>query len=456
SEAMFADLGNFSQLSIQMAFTFMIYPSLILVYMGQAAYISSNPKPDIPIGFYMSVPEHVRRPIIGVAIAASVVASQAMITGTFSIINQALALGYFPKVKVVHTSDKIHGRVYIPEINWILMILCLAVTFGFREVKSLGNATASLVKFKEGAWVPLVFSLFLLVIMYAWHYGTLKQYEFDLQNEVSLKWIVSLGPSLGVTRVRGIGLMYTELVTGIPEIFAHFVTNLSAFHQILVFVCIKSVPVPYVPAEERYLIGRVGPKELRLYRCIVRYGYRDTRKDSDDFEDQLIVNLGEFICSEPRNSNTFTEEKMTIMGTPLWSRNGTAAAAASCNSIESLHSSTLSSVRSSPTIQNLQQIGFVSPHQVQRRKVRFVLPSSPESECAAVRDELEALLEARESGSAFILGHSYVQARGGSSFLKIIAIDVVYNFLKKNCRGSSVALGVPHAALLEVGMVYFV
>lgn len=73
--------------------------------------------------------------------ATSVVASQAMITGTFSIINQALTLGYFPRVKVVHTSDKIHGRVYIPEINWILMIICLAVTFGFRDVKSLGNAT---------------------------------------------------------------------------------------------------------------------------------------------------------------------------------------------------------------------------------------------------------------------------------------------------------------------------
>ncbi|KAH9298427.1 hypothetical protein KI387_030109, partial [Taxus chinensis] len=141
SEAMFADLGHFSQLSIQMAFTFMVYPSLMLVYMGQAAYLSKHHELDTPIGFYMSVPERVRRPIIGVAIAASAVASQAMITGTFSIINQALALGYFPTVKVVHTSDKIHGRVYIPEINWILMILCLAVTFGFRDVKSLGNAS---------------------------------------------------------------------------------------------------------------------------------------------------------------------------------------------------------------------------------------------------------------------------------------------------------------------------
>ncbi|XP_057826353.2 potassium transporter 2 isoform X2 [Cryptomeria japonica] len=501
SEAMFADLGHFSQLSIQMAFTFMIYPSLILVYMGQAAYISRHH--DIsrsPIGFYMSVPECVRAPIIAVAMATSVVASQAMITGTFSIINQALTLGYFPRVKVVHTSDKIHGRVYIPEINWILMIICLAVTFGFRDVKSLGNATglavivvmlvttffmsliivlcwhrsfllalcflvffgfieslyfsASLVKFKEGAWVPLVLSLILMMIMYAWHYGTLKKYEFDLQNKVSINWIASLCPSLEVARVRGIGLMYTELVSGIPAIFSHFVTNLSAFHQVLVFVCIKSVPVPYVPTGERYLIGRVGPKELRLYRCIVRYGYRDTRKESDDFEDQLIYNLGEFICSGQSFSDTSPEEKMTVMGTTLWSGNGIDAAA-SCDSIESLHSATVSQVRSTPTIQSIQEIEPASLNQARRRKVRFILPSSPETD-HAIRDELEELLDAKESGTAFILAHSDVQARKGSSFLKMIAINFVYNFLKNNCRESTLALGVPHAALMKVGMVYTV
>ncbi len=99
-----------------------------------------------------------------------------------------------------------------------------------------------------------------------WHYGTTKKYEFDLQNRVSMKWLLTLGPSLGIVRVPGVGLIYTELVTGIPAIFSHFVTNLPAFHQVLVFVCIKSVSVPYVPQHERYLIGRVGPKEYRMYR----------------------------------------------------------------------------------------------------------------------------------------------------------------------------------------------
>jgi KUP system potassium uptake protein len=83
-----------------------------------------------------------------------------------------------------------------------------------------------------------------------------------------MKWLLTLGPSLGIVRVPGVGLIYTELVTGIPAIFSHFVTNLPAFHKVLVFVCIKSVSVPYIPQHERYLIGRVGPKEYRMYRSV--------------------------------------------------------------------------------------------------------------------------------------------------------------------------------------------
>lgn len=209
---------------------------------------------------------------------AAVVGSQAVITGTFSIIKQSSALGCFPRVKIIHTSSKVHGQIYIPEINWILMILCLAVTVGFRDTKHLGNAaglavitvmlvttclmslviilcwnksvaiaicfiaffgtieslyfSASLIKFREGAWLPITFSITIMLIMYSWHYGSLKKYEFDLQNKVSIEWILGLGPSLGIVRVNGIGLISTDLVSGIPAIFSHFVTNLPAFHQV--------------------------------------------------------------------------------------------------------------------------------------------------------------------------------------------------------------------------------
>lgn len=87
------------------------------------------------------IPEKLRWPVLIIAILAAVVGSQAIITGTFSIIKQCSALGCFPRVKIVHTSSKIHGQIYIPEINWILMILCLAVTIGFRDTKRMGNAS---------------------------------------------------------------------------------------------------------------------------------------------------------------------------------------------------------------------------------------------------------------------------------------------------------------------------
>ena len=139
--------------------------------------------------------------------------------------------------------------------------------------------------------------LIFMTIMYVWHYGTINKYEFNLENKVSIKWLLGLGPSLGIVRVPGIGLMYTKLVSGIPANFTHFVTNLPAFHQVLVFICIKLVPMPYVPPEEQFLIGHAGPKEYRLYICIVRYGYRDFHGETNHFEYQLILNLRDFIHS---------------------------------------------------------------------------------------------------------------------------------------------------------------
>ncbi|EXC31615.1 Potassium transporter 8 [Morus notabilis] len=492
SEAMFADLGHFSQLSIQIAFTFVVYPSLILAYMGQAAYLSKHHvlESNYRIGFYVSVPERIRWPVLAIAILAAVVGSQAVITGTFSIIKQCSALGCFPRVKIVHTSSKIHGQIYIPEINWTLMLLCLAVTVGFRDTKRLGNASglavitvmlvttclmslvmvlcwhksiflaicfifffgsiealyfsASLIKFLEGAWVPVALSFIFLVVMYVWHYGTLKKYESDVQNKVSINWLLSLGPTLGIVRVRGIGLIHTELVSGIPAVFSHFVTNLPAFHQVVVFLCIKSVPVPHVRPEERFLVGRVGPKEYRLYRCIARYGYHDVHKDDVEFEKDLVRSVAEFIRSERpecdlRLEELETDEKMTVVGT-------------SSSNMEGIR---LSEDKDFPEIAGTSELREIkSPVRV-RKRVRFVLPESPRID-RETQEELQELMEAREAGMAFILGHSYVRAKRGSSLMKKIVINFGYDFLRRNFRGPSYALSIPHASTLEVGMVYYV
>ncbi|CAK9308904.1 unnamed protein product [Citrullus colocynthis] len=491
SEAMFADLGHFSQFSIKLAFTFAVYPSLVLAYMGQAAYLSKHHNLDneYRIGFYVSVPEKVRWPVLAIAILAAVVGSQAIITGTFSIIKQCSALGCFPRVKIIHTSSKIHGQIYIPLINWILMILCLAVTIGFRDTKRLGNAaglavitvmlvstclmslvivlcwrksvllamafmlffgsvealyfSASLIKFFEGAWVPIVLSLTFLVVMYVWHYGTVKKYEADVENKVPINWLLSIGPKIGIVRVRGIGLVHTELVSGIPAIFSHFVTNLPAFHQILVFLCIKSVTVPHVRPEERFLVGRVGPKEYRLYRCIARYGYRDMHKDNLEFERDLACSIAEFIRSERTECNNFRQEdlddneRMTVIGTSSTQLDG----------IQMCENETYASpiMGTSETIKSEQL----------RKRVRFVLPESPKMNIDT-RGELQELMEAREAGIAFIMGHSYVKAKKGSGWMKKLVINYGYDFLRKNSRGPSYALTIPYASTLEVGMVYYV
>ncbi|KAL9458093.1 hypothetical protein AB3S75_007031 [Citrus x aurantiifolia] len=501
TEAMFADLGHFTALSIRLAFTFFVYPCLVVQYMGQAAYLSKN-LDKIPNSFYDSIPESVFWPVFVVATLSAIVGSQAIITATFSIVKQCHSLGCFPRVKVVHTSRHIYGQIYIPEINWILMILTLAITIGFQDTTLIGNAyglacmtvmfittflmaliiifvwyksiflagafllfflaiegvylSAAFIKVPQGGWVPLVLSSVFMVVMYIWHYGTRKKYNFDLHNKVSLRWLLGLGPSLGIVRVPGIGLIYSELATGVPAIFSHFVTNLPAFHKVLVFVCVKSVPVPYVSPEERFLIGRVCPRPYRMYRCIVRYGYKDVQRDDGDFENQLIQSIAEFIqmeAEEPQfsSSESSLDGRMAVISTRNVESNTNLIISVQEEDIGS--SSSIQSSKSL-TLQSLQSV-FDEDNPVRRRQVRFQLPSDPGMD-PAVREELMDLIQAKEAGIAYIMGHSYVKARRSSSFVKRFMIDILYSFLRKNCRGPSVALNIPHISLIEVGMIYYV
>ncbi|XP_072150365.1 probable potassium transporter 3 isoform X2 [Setaria viridis] len=430
TEAMYADLGHFTAASIRVAFVGLIYPCLVLQYMGQAAFLSKSPDCNIHFIFFESIPRPIFWPVLVIATLAAIVGSQAVISATFSIVRQCTALGCFPRVKIVHTSNRIHGQIYSPEINWILMLVCLGVTVGFRDTDLIGNAygmacagvmvvttllmalvmvfvwqqgflmaamfllafgsvefvylSAALMKVPQGGWLPLALSLVVVAVMYIWHYGTRRRHMFDVQNKVSLKWLHALGPSLGIVRVPGIGLIYSELATGVPAIFSHFVTNLPAFHQVLVFVCVKAVPIPHVRCYERHLIGRIGPREFRMYRCVVRHGYKDVPGDDNDFENDLVVRIAEFVHMEAAEQ--------------------AAAGDAARNSDE----------------------------------------------------ELSALVEAKHAGVAYIMGHSYIKARKSSSLIKKLAIDVAYTFLRKNCRGPAVALNIPHISLIEVGMIYYV
>lgn len=502
TEAMFADLGHFTAASVRIAFACVVYPCLVIQYMGQAAFLSKNIS-SIPNSFYDSIPEAVYWPVFVIATLAAIVASQAIISATFSIVKQCHALGCFPRVKIVHTSRHIRGQIYIPEINWILMILTLAIAIGFQDTTTIGNAyglacmtvmfistflmslvivfvwqrnfifaaafllffwfiegaylSSAFIKVPQGGWISIVLSFVFMFVMFVWHYGTRKKYSFDLHNKVPLRWLLGLGPSLGIVRVPGIGLIYSELATGVPSIFSHFVTNLPAFHSVLVFVCVKSVPVPYVPPEERFLIGRVCPRPYRMYRCIIRYGYKDVQRDDGNFENLLIQSIAEFIqmeAGEPQSSssdNASFDGRMAVISTRSIESTSSLIV---CDQDDSVASNSIQSSKSL-TLQSLRSAYDDENPRTRRRQVRFQVAESPGMD-PFVREELVDLIQAKEAGVAYIMGHSYVKARRSSSYLKKLVIDIAYSFLRKNCRGPSVALNIPHISLIEVGMIYHV
>jgi KUP system potassium uptake protein len=331
--------------------------------------------------------------------------------------------------------------------------LALAFFLFFGSIEAL-YFSASLIKFLEGAWLPILLALILLAVMFVWHYTTIKKYEYDMHNKVTLEWLLALGDKLGMVRVPGIGLVYTDLTSGVPANFSRFVTNLPAFHRVLVFVCVKSVTVPHVLPAERYLVGRVGPPGHRSYRCIVRYGYRDVHQDVDSFETELVESLATFIkldalfrCSdaggEQRDSSYYERENaLTVIGSnPLRRHMGLG--------YDDSHDG------ASSGSDRVDGIELAAAPAVVKKQVRFAVPPprSPGVD-ESVLEELHELCEAREAGTAFILGHSHVKTKPGSSLLKRLAIGVGYNFLRRNCRGPDVSLRVPPASLLEVGMVY--
>ncbi|KAL0398107.1 UNVERIFIED_CONTAM: Potassium transporter 11 [Sesamum radiatum] len=484
TEALFADLAHFPVSAIQLAFTVIVFPCLLLAYSGQAAYIMEN-RDHVNDAFYRSIPDKVYWPVFIIATLAAIVASQATISATFSIIKQALALGCFPRVKVVHTSKKFLGQIYIPDMNWILMVLCIAVTAGFKNQSQIGNAygtavvivmlvttllmtlimllvwhchwilvllftffslvvectyfSAVLFKVDQGGWVPLVIAAAFLIIMYVWHYGTVKRYEFEMHSKVSMAWILGLGPSLGLVRVPGIGLVYTELASGVPHIFSHFITNLPAIHSVVVFVCVKYLPVYTVPEEERFLVKRIGPKNFHMFRCVARFGYKDLHKKDDEFEKKLFDNLFMFVRLESMMEGCSDSDEYSIYGQQtqqsrdyLLKDNG--------------HTS------SSNLDFTISSVDSIVPSRSPMHANNTITSSGRETEL----DELEFLSNCRDAGVVHILGNTVVRAREESRIYKKIAIDYIYAFLRKICRENSVIFNVPHESLLNVGQIFFV
>ncbi|GAV87952.1 LOW QUALITY PROTEIN: K_trans domain-containing protein, partial [Cephalotus follicularis] len=491
TEALFADVGHFTVRSIQISMCCVTYPSLVLAYVGQASYLRMH-HGDVFNTFYKSIPGPLYWPMFVVAVLASIIASQAMISATFSIIQQSLALGCFPRVRVVHTSAKYEGQVYIPEINYILMLACIGVTLGFKTTVQIGNAygiavvfvmtltssflvlvmimiwkcnifyviayivvigsvellylSSVLYKFDQGGYLPLAFAATLMLIMYIWNNVYRRKYYYELEHEISPEKVKEIVTDTNFCRIPGLAFFYSELVQGIPPIFKHYVENVPALHSVLVFVSIKSLPISKVPVEERFLFLRVDPKEFNVFRCVVRYGYTDVRNE-EPFEKKLVERLKEFI----REDIWFTQ---AIVNKGEMHENG--------GEYEDEGRLDEAGEKEIEVVDEAWRAGVVhlfEPFEkilIERLKdfIREDLAVNEGERLEAVAREIEVLDQACFSGVVHLIGESEVVAKQGSNLVKKIVIDYAYNFMKKNLRQSNVMLDIPHARMVKVGMTY--
>ncbi|CAA0807332.1 Potassium transporter 7 [Striga hermonthica] len=495
SEAMFADLCYFSVRSVQLTFGLLVLPCLLLGYLGQAAYLMEN-HADTTQAFFSSVPSGAFWPVFLIANVAALIASRAMTTATFSCIKQSTSLGCFPRLKIIHTSRKFMGQIYIPVMNWFLLILTLVLVCNISSIYEIGNAygiaelgvmmmTTSLVTLVmlliwqiniivvmsfviiflgleltffssvlwsvgDGSWIILVFAVVIFLIMYIWNYGSKLKYETEVKQKMSIDVLRELGPDLGTVRAPGIGLLYNELAKGIPSIFGHFLTTLPAIHSMIIFVCIKYVPVSVVPQSERFLFRRVCAKSYHIFRCVARYGYKDVRKENhQNFEQLLIESLEKFIRREAQERSLESDgdeddsEEENNFSRILIAPNG---------SVYSLGVPLLAEFKDTSNFIS----GATTLQEVEEDRAGAHNEQSAADAEQSLEKELSFLRKAKESGVVYLLGHGDIRARKESWFIKKLVINYFYAFLRKNCRRGTANLTVPHSHLIQVGMTYMV
>ena len=300
--------------------------------------------------------------------------------------------------------------IMIWKIHIILVILYVVVICGI-ELLYLSSV---LYKFDQGGYLPLAFSLILMTIMYIWNDVYRRKYYYELNNKVSTEMVKELAMSTNFSRIPGLAIFYSELVHGIPPIFKHYMANVPALHSALVFVSIKSLPISKVPVEERFLFRRIKPKDLCVFRCVVRYGYTDMRFEEEPFERLLVERLKEFI-----------KEEMTVIRTLTPSNRDTV-------SME-LQEEFISSENESEDAKRIEE---GSRHQED------------------VDKDIKAVERAVGAGIVHLIGETEVIAGKGSRLGKKVLINVGYNILKRNLRQTDKVIDIPHKRLLKVGMIY--
>ncbi|QXQ07222.1 potassium transporter Kup [Sphingosinicellaceae bacterium] len=314
AEALYADMGHFGRKPIQRSWLFFVLPALLLNYFGQSALLLANPE-TVQNPFFLMAPDWARLPLVILATMATVIASQAVISGAYSVTQQAVQLGFLPRLKINHTSASAAGQIYIPLVNWVLlgMVILIVVTFknsgnlasaygiavtgtmfittcmmsvlvyrvwkwsrpltfvtiGIFLIIDLAYFSSNLTKIPDGGWFPLLVGAIVFTFLTTWakgrHLMMLRLRESAMPIEVFIK-----SAATAATRVPGTAVFMTSSAVGVPHALLHNLKHNKVLHERIMILTVLIDEVPYVDDEDRLEVRDLGSD---FYRIIIRYGF---------------------------------------------------------------------------------------------------------------------------------------------------------------------------------------
>jgi KUP system potassium uptake protein len=316
TEALYADMGHFGRTALRTAWLRLVFPALLLNYFGQGAVLLGNPQ-ALEHPFYRLAPEWGLYPLVVLATTATIIASQAVISGAFSITRQAIQLGYLPRLEVQHTSEQEIGQVYVPRINTFLLVAVIILVLGFRSSGNLGAAYgiavsgmmaittglaflymrsqgwslalavpvfavfglvdltffgANLLKIAEGGWFPIVVAILVFALMATWWRGRRLLAEKRARDAMPLREFVAALKPDQPTRIPGTAVFMTRDLDHVPLALLHALKHYKVLHKRMVMMQVETEDVPYVPEEQRLEISELGKG---FYAIRLRYGFME-------------------------------------------------------------------------------------------------------------------------------------------------------------------------------------
>ena len=350
AEALYADMGHFGRLPIRLAWFGFVLPALIINYFGQGALVLANPE-AVKNPFYLLAPEWALFPLIILATLAAVIASQAVITGAFSVSRQALQLGYIPRMHVEHTSESEEGQIYMPRVNWGLMLAIMVLVLGFKSSGNLAAAygiavtgdmvitsllagivfhhiwgwsklrtgalialflavdisffTANVLKIPDGGWVPLVIGIFIFTLMLTWKTGRSLLYQTLKNDAMELTPFIEAIGQHPPTRVPGTALFMTPNPDGVPHAMLHNLKHNKVLHEQVVILTVRFLEFPHTSLEERVSVEALPHQ---FYRVTVNYGF----KDEPDLPRDLELCAAKGCKLDPMDTSFFIGKEILI------------------------------------------------------------------------------------------------------------------------------------------------